>query len=152
MHSGTFWNILHAFWNILEHSACIMHAFLNILEHSSCILDKECTQTEFISITFYFLSCTVLYCFVLFCTVLFCLVLSCTVLYCLVLSCTVLYWFCLCASFRICEWNSHRQTDRQTEDIRTCWAASSQPKRGGQLSVWMGSSIRGVRSILLKLG
>ena len=26
-HSGTFWNILHAFWNILKHSACI-------LEHS----------------------------------------------------------------------------------------------------------------------
>ncbi len=51
MHSGTFWNILHAFCNILEHSACILehsgtfcmhsgtfcnilHAFWNNLEHS----------------------------------------------------------------------------------------------------------------------
>ena len=33
MHSGTFLNILHVFWNILEHSACILHAFWNILDH-----------------------------------------------------------------------------------------------------------------------
>ena len=37
-HSETFWNILHAFRNILEHSACIPHAFWNIQEHFACIL------------------------------------------------------------------------------------------------------------------
>ena len=34
LHSGTFWNFLHAFWDILEHSECILNAFLKILEHS----------------------------------------------------------------------------------------------------------------------
>ena len=51
MHSGTFWNILHAFWNILElsgtfcmHSGTFwnfLHAFWNILEHSTCTLWKN---------------------------------------------------------------------------------------------------------------
>ena len=38
MHSETFWNFLHAYWNIPDHSACIMehaaYAFCNILVNS----------------------------------------------------------------------------------------------------------------------
>ena len=46
MHSGTFWNFLHAFWNILHHSGTfwnILHAHWNILELSACILKHSGT-------------------------------------------------------------------------------------------------------------
>merc|ERR1711946_68878 len=78
MHSGKFWNILHAFCNTLEHSACI-------LEHSGTFWKP------------FVISCKLLYSFalhlfpVLYCLALSCTVLFCTVLYCLVLSCTVWY-------------------------------------------------------------
>ena len=56
MNSWTFCNILHAFWNLLEHSAFnleifmpsgtlknILHSFWNILESSACILEHSRT-------------------------------------------------------------------------------------------------------------
>ncbi len=106
MHSGSFWNILLAFCNILDHSTCILENSGTFCLHSG---------------TFCLHSGT----FCMHCGTLYCLVLSCTVLYCLVLSCTD----SVCVHSLELQVD-HKQTDRQTEDIRTCRAASSQPKSG----------------------
>ena len=114
MHSGTF-------WNILEHS----ETFWNIYNMGfDLVITRNAHRWNCIEL--HFLSCTVLYCFVLFCTVLYCIVLYCTVLYCLVLSCTDSV--CVHSLDWVIEL---RRTDRRTDgqtDIRTCWAASSQLK------------------------
>ena len=46
MHSGTFWNILHAFWKILEHFACILEYSAYILIHSACIRELSACILE----------------------------------------------------------------------------------------------------------
>ena len=52
MHSGTFWNILHAHWNILELSACILKHSGTFCMHSGTfwnILDvvDGCRKVDF---------------------------------------------------------------------------------------------------------
>ena len=54
MHSGTFWNILHAFWNILELSACVKDpVFLkqnilisNLIEEELLAMVREVSQDK----------------------------------------------------------------------------------------------------------
>ena len=105
MYSGTFWNILHAFWNILHVFWNILHAFWNILEHSECILNV------FLNILHSFWNF---------------LENSGTFWNCPEHSGT--FWNILYRLHNVIGTQTHGHTDRRTEDIRTCWAASSQLK------------------------
>ena len=103
-------NFLHAFWNILEHSACILEHSACILELSACIVELSACILEH-SGTFwkaYVTACKLTYSFALH---LF------PVLYCLVLSC--IDSVCVHSFELVIATRTDGQTDRQTY-IRTC--------------------------------
>ena len=108
IHSGTFWNNLNTFWNILHTFWNILHTFWNILEFSACILEHSGT---------------------------FWMHFECILEHsAFILEHSGTFWnilehseCCKKVEFQLC-W----RTDKlcwQTEDIRTCWAASSQLTR-----------------------
>ena len=120
MNSGTFCIHSWIFWNILEHSSCI-------LEPSACILEPSGTFCMH-SGTFCMYSRTFCMQFQTFCmhsgsfsmhSRTFCMH-SGTI-------CMNSGTFCMYSD----QLSTHRQTHTRT-DIRTCWAASSQPKTRGK--------------------
>ena len=95
-------NILNAFWNIL-------HSFLNILEHSAYILEHSGTFWSILHAFWNILEHSGTFC-----------IHSGT-------FCIHSWTFCI-YSGTFCMHSDQLSTDKHT-DIRTCWAASSQPKK-----------------------
>ena len=117
---------LHAFWNILEHSACILEHSACILEHSACLLENPTCILEHSGTFRNFLHAVwnILHAFW------YNLEHSGTFWNSLEHSGT--FWNILLLHWMLEFQLVHRQTDTHTQtDIRTYWAASSQLKIAG---------------------